>query len=240
MKKIGSQLALALVCALLGFFLSYQFKMLRNKEKNPLANYDKTDIVAEIESLTKEKEDLKKKNDELSENLKKIEETATNQGKLDKDIKKDLDSARMITGAVDVKGAGYTIYITPKNNIFTPGGVESGIALGEMELIHLVNSLWYAKAEAISINDIRITPQTGIKTSSNYIWIGDEGRVYPKEKIVIKAIGDKAKLNAALSFGGTLDYEALSHYDKKLEESNELVILKGTQKMNNDNMEVVN
>ena len=239
MRKLRSQLALALVCALLGFFLSYQFKMLRSKESNPLTNYDKTDIVGEIESLTKEKEDLKKKNDELNESLKNLEESATNQGDINADIKKQLDDSRMLVGAVDVKGPGYILYLTPKNNMFSTGGLDESMAISEQELIHLVNSLWYAKAEAISINDIRITPQTGIKNSSNYIWIGDEGRVYPKDKIVIKVIGDKTKLNAALSFGGTLDYEALGHYDKKLDESNEVVILKSNQKMVNENMEVI-
>ena len=55
--------------------------------------------------------------------------------------------------------------------------------------------MWYSRAEAISINDFRITPQTGIVLSGNLIKIGSAGQISPKEKIVIKVIGDKGKLN---------------------------------------------
>ena len=34
MKKLSSQIIIGIVCALLGFLLTYQFKIINNKEKN--------------------------------------------------------------------------------------------------------------------------------------------------------------------------------------------------------------
>ena len=186
MKISKSQIFVALVCALLGFLLAYQFKVLSNKNTGNISGFDQNSIISEVETLRKEKEELSATNSKLSEELKKLEEVATKDGNVNKEIKSQLDDARMHLGVVDVKGPGIVITITPKTSIFNSNSIDTSRDLGEDEIIHLVNLLWYSGAEAISINDIRITPQTGIKTAGNGISIGSVGRIYPKEKIVIK------------------------------------------------------
>ena len=57
MKKIISQLVVAVVCAILGFLLTYQFKMLRIAGEYQITAQNQ-DILSEIEILKKEKEDL--------------------------------------------------------------------------------------------------------------------------------------------------------------------------------------
>ncbi|NRZ54990.1 uncharacterized protein YlxW (UPF0749 family) [Clostridium beijerinckii] len=164
MKISRSQLFIAIVCGLLGFLLAYQFKVLSNKNiESKISNYDKNDIISEVESLKKEKEELASTNSKLSDQLKQMEETAAKNGDMGQDIKNQLDEARMHLGIVDVKGQGIVLTITPKTSIFGSTTNDSSRDLGEDELVHIVNLLWYSGAEAISINDIRITPQTGIK-----------------------------------------------------------------------------
>lgn len=226
MKKTTSQIFIAIVCAVLGFLLANQFKVLneKNKANNNLNNID---IIAEIDALEKEKEELLKINTELSAELKNLEDIAANEGELENEIKKQLDNTRMNLGLVDVKGPGITITITPKTNIF--GTQTNSRALGEDELVHIVNSLRYVKAEAISINDHRITPQTGIKLSGRSIWIGTAAKIDPTEAIVIKAIGDKKILSGAANFVGMLDYGSLQNYYSEVKESDEIIINKTTQ-----------
>lgn len=236
MKKATSQIFVAIVCALLGFLLANQFKLLN--AQNTLNNSTKnTDILAEIDALKKEKEELVKSNSVLSEELKKLEETAAEEGAVEAEIKKQLDNTRMSLGLVDVKGPGIIITITPKMDIFGSGTTRD---ITEEEIIHVVNSLRFAKAEAISINDYRLTPQTGIKNSGNWIWIGSVGKINPKEKIVIKAIGDKQALKVAATFIGVLDYNALQSYDTKVEESDEIIITKTTQTLKSEYVKPVN
>lgn len=231
MKKITSQVVLALVCALLGFLLAYQFKLVNSKEKESVPRYEQTDVIAEIDALKKEKEELQKQNDSLSEELKKIEESATKVGDGTKEIKQQLDKTRMILGTVDVNGPGVILYLTPKSPVFKANNADY---ISENELIHILNILNFSGAEAVSINDIRITPQTGIKNASNYIWVGNNERIPPNKNIVIKAIGDKTTLYGGLSFAGALNYGVLSNYDTKIETNNNITIAKSSQVINND------
>lgn len=239
MKKSTSQISIAIVCALLGFLLAYQFKLLNKNNESNIESYNKSDVIAELDSLKKEKEGLQNKNNSLNEELKKLEEAASKEGNVGKEIKNQLDSARMHLGLVDVKGPGVTIKITPKTSIFGSSNDDIGRGITEEELVHIINLLWYSKAEAISINGYRITPQTGIKNSSNYIWIGTAGKVSPKEPIIIKAIGDKARLNVGLDFPGSLDFGALQNYNCEVEQSDNLVIDKTTQTIKSDYLKPV-
>ncbi|WP_286907674.1 DUF881 domain-containing protein [Clostridium sp. UBA1652] len=234
MKRLYSQIAVAIVCALLGFFLSYQFKLINAREENKQQSTSATtDILKEVESLKVERDDVKKQNEDLQAQLKKIEDEAAKSGAVDMDIKKELDTTRMITGTVDVKGQGIILRITPKSDIFS-SNKESATLLDELELIHLVNSLWFARAEAVSINDYRLTPQTGIKNSGSVVNIGSEGRVDPSKEIIIKAIGDKNSLDAALKFANTLNFQNLGSYKKEIEPSDEIVIKKSVKGLNSN------
>lgn len=238
MKKVASQIVIALVCAFLGFLLAYQFKAIYKNSKSQVDITDK-DIIAEVDSLKKEKEELTKNNLSLSEELKKLEESALKEGEVEAEIKKQLDSARMHIGLVDVKGPGITIKITPKTNIFASGTTDITRGIGEQELVHIINLLWYANAEAIQINDLRITPQTGIKNSGNYVWVGYSGQIDPKKEIVIKAIGDSKLLNSAVAFHGSLEYGALPNYTIDIKLSDDVEILKTTQSLKTEFMKPV-
>ncbi|MCI6277011.1 MAG: DUF881 domain-containing protein [Clostridium sp.] len=226
MKKYSSQIVVATVCALLGFLLSYQFKLLNSEERKLVNNPNvQQDITKEISQLTKEKEEYEKKNNELMNQIKVYEESATNENAVAKELKNQLDNTRLLIGSVDVTGPGVILYLNPKTNVFSSNMVASYIT--DRELTYLVNELFFAGAEAVSINNKRITLQTGIKSSSGgtQILINDE-RISPKETITIKAIGNKSALMGGLNFHGVLDYESLAYYEKKLEESDDVEIPK--------------
>ena len=230
MKRVASQLVVAVVCGFLGFLLTYQFKLL--SKKNELTNsYENSDILKEVESLKKE---LEEANATFNEEIKALEEKATSEGELEAEVKKKLDNARMQLGLVDVKGPGIIITLTPKTSIFGTNTSDSIRTITEDELVYLVNTLWYSRAEAISINDIRITPQTGIKNAGSSISIGSAGRVDPSSEIIIKVIGDKSKLNVGVSYGGSLETGALKNYTNDVKSSDEITITKTTQTLRSD------
>jgi len=230
MRKSTSQIVVAIVCAFLGFLLAYQFKLLNKTESNNI-NKQNSDIISEIEGLKKEKDALVLSNTTLLEDLKKLEETASEKGDVEGEIKKNLDNARMHLGLVDVTGPGIIITLTPKSSIFGGSVNDTTRGLSDIELVNILNLMRYSRAEAISINDYRITPQTGIAMSGTIISIGSVGQVDPKEKIVIKVIGDKGKLRAATDFGGTLDFMQLANYSSDVKSSEEILINKTTQSM---------
>ena len=230
MKKALPQIVVALVCAVLGFLLTYQFKQL-NMANNGNIHYNSADILSEIENLRKEKEDLQKNNEILSEELKTLEDAAAKEGEIEGEIKKQLDNARMQIGLLDVRGPGIVITLTLKNSVFGTNGTQTINTVSEEEIVNLINSLWYAGAEAISINEMRITPQTGIKMAGSSISIVSAGRVDPNSEIVIKAIGDKNNLNIAVNYPGLLDYGALKSYNSDVKQIDDITIVKTTQSL---------
>ncbi len=61
MKKT-SQISIALVCAILGFMLSYQFKSIVKQEKTlNITSKSSEDVTVEIDQYKKEKVELEKK-----------------------------------------------------------------------------------------------------------------------------------------------------------------------------------
>ncbi|OFI07553.1 hypothetical protein CLOACE_01570 [Clostridium acetireducens DSM 10703] len=198
MKKINSHISVAIVCAILGFMLSYQIKVLIKQDKtlNMQVNKNNSDITVEIEQYKKQKEQLEKKVDELQKQVKEYENSAAGKSDEAKNLYNELENTRLLTGNTDVHGPGVVIYLDPESAIFSSNASET---ITDRHLVYLVNELKFAGAEAISINDTRITARTGIRNAGNYILINDD-RVSPSRRITIKAIGDKNLLYGALGF----------------------------------------
>lgn len=225
MKKLYSQILIGLVCVLLGYMLSYQFKKLNIQEKKIYTQGSlgsAYDITAENERLLAVIEQLEKENNDVVTELKKYETEATSSNKLAKDIQVQLQDSRIMLGLTDVEGPGIVIYLTPKSSIFNK---EAMRYLNYEEIVYLINELFFAGAEAIAVNDNRIVSQSVIKSiNNNEFLLVNEDKISPKKRIVIKVIGDKIKLNDAMGFPGILDYEALANYDVNIEQSDNIEI----------------
>lgn len=196
MRKVRSQISVAVVCSILGFMLAYQFKILMKQDKTfNFANKNSTDVTVEIEQYKKQKQELEQKVNELQNQIKNYESAAAGKSDTTKNLLKELDDTRTLMGSTDVSGPGITIYLTPDTKLF--GNTEDRIT--DKHLVYIVNELRFAGAEAISINDIRVVSETGIRNAGNYILINDE-KISPSSRIVIKAIGDKTLLYKSMSF----------------------------------------
>lgn|SRR5690554_4465272 len=225
MKKTNRnmQWVLALVFLLLGFLMTYQYRQLQDPVKK-LTVQETEDLFHEIEILKEEKAVLVDNNSKLTEDLKSYELAAASSNEANQLLKAELDQSRLLLGLVDVKGPGLTLSLKPTDPLLNP---QTFTYLTDLELVYIINELKFAGAEAISINDKRISIQTGIKSSSNnsYILVNDE-KVSPRDEIVIRAIGDKEKLNSAVAFQGAMSYNALEFYDIRFQPVDELFIRK--------------
>ena len=136
---------------------------------------------------------------------------------------KELEETRILTGGTEVEGEGMIIYITPKSNIF--GSNSEDQRINDTDLVHIVNELNAADAEAISINDIRLTSRSGIRNAGNAIIINDE-RISYNKRVTIKAIGKKDILESAISFPGAIPQELSQTCDITMEKSDKIKIPK--------------
>jgi uncharacterized protein YlxW (UPF0749 family) len=76
-----------------------------------------------------------------------------------------LDRLSLTTGAVAVRGRGVKVVVDD-----APGAVEKGRVLDE-DLQKLVNALWVAGAEAVSVNGQRITTLSAIRSAGSAITV---------------------------------------------------------------------
>lgn len=89
-----------------------------------------------------------------------------------------------------------------------------------------MNELNAADAEAISINDIRLTSRSGIRSAgSNTIVINNE-RISPTARVVIKAIGNKKLLEGAINFPGNIPSKLQKTCDVTYEMKDDIVVKK--------------
>ncbi|OBR94934.1 MULTISPECIES: DUF881 domain-containing protein [Clostridium] len=222
MRKVASQISVALVCCILGFMLTYQFRVLMKQDNTlNLNNQNSSDVTVEIEQYKKEKAALETKVNDLQNKVKGYEDAAASKSDSTKNLLDELENSRILIGEVDVKGQGVVIYLNPNSNLF---GNSVNNHITDKDLVYLVNELRFAGAEAISINDIRVVSRTGIRTAGNYILINDE-KISPSKRIVIQAIGDKSLLYSAMSFPEVFsDLKAIC--DVKFEKSDSLTIKK--------------
>ena len=234
MEKATSRIVLVVVCALLSFMLTYKFKMLGSANGvSPNNSESNNKLMSQIDTLNEEKKNIEKQNDEIMAKLKSYEKIAAQTSGVDKDIE-ELNKARMLLGIVDAQGGGVIFTLTPK--VVSFANTDKVIDyVSDRELTYIVNELNDAGAEAICINEKRITSQSGIRTSSgnSYILVNDE-KISPKAKIIIKAIGDKVKLQEQLKKLNVTKYNAILSYDMKIEMGDLVMIPKYTKRYISD------
>jgi uncharacterized protein YlxW (UPF0749 family) len=98
-----------------------------------------------------------------------------------------LGRLQVTTGFVPVEGQGVRVTVDDADT-----GDPNGI-VRDNDLALLVNGLWSAGAEAISVNGQRITAMTSIRTSGRAIEVNSVGIAPP---YTVLAIGDRSSLQA--------------------------------------------
>lgn len=218
MKKWKIALTLGLVCCILTIAISIQFKTIDNSNSTVVKTLTNNELRDQV---LKEKEKYDKEVSELEKSEKKLEEvrvkaTANDENAAQKEeqIKED----KMLIGLADVTGDG--IVITLKDNGTVRRSTLASLDSIEQYLVHavdvleVVNALKNAGAEAISVNDQRVTNFTDIYCAGNVIQINGQKISSPIE---IKAIGSPELLYGSLKIPGG--------YIQLLEESGVMVTL---------------
>jgi uncharacterized protein YlxW (UPF0749 family) len=222
MKKIVSQVWIGLICIILGFMITFQFKANSSTQiKNNTRKYE--DMAKELESLQKQKDDLNGKVKEYQDKVDAYEKTAADDSAYVKNMKDELDKLRKLAGVEDDNGPGLVITISPPVDVtqsnFSPISYEN-----ILDVVNELNST--DEAEAIAINDQRYTGRTQIREVGNVIKINDE-RIDPTQEVTIKAIGDPDKLFGAFSIpGNILEYISSLGFDVKYKKQDNIKVLK--------------
>lgn len=196
MKDFKGKIALSILCAILGFTISLQFKTVKGSTGGLLSTQKAQQLALELKELRTEKAILM---DELTEweiRLKEYEMSEADESFIIKNLNKDLEKYQIVSGYKTVEGPGVIVTIDDPIGEYPRQGGDSLIMYNYELLLAVINKLNAAGAEAISINDQRYTSTTEIYYTSNSVQINSVPAIPP---FIIKAVGDPESLGAALN-----------------------------------------
>lgn len=184
-KKI-LYITIFLLCVLLSSIIFMQFKTARQTSITDIQNMNEDELKKEIISMQNKYEQVYNKLEETNSKIQEYENASAN-GKKNSDIlDKEQKESLLFAGLTNVEGEGISLILEDNE--------EEQIT--SSHLLDLINELKYAGAEAISINDNRITNYTDI-VDVNYIIMIDGIKLSSPYKINV--IGDQTYLTSTLN-----------------------------------------
>lgn len=198
MKNIKMQLAIGLVCLVLGLMTAIQFKTVK-QSVGPVTEYRARELASQLKKVREERDNLIAMKNEYEKKIRDYEEEEAQGNSAARFLKEELARARIIAGLVDVEGPGITILV---DDLKFSENYNYNI-IDYTDLLELVNELNAAGAEAISINEQRVISTTEIRQAGLHININTIKFAPP---FTLKVIGEPKTLEAALRMrGGIVD-----------------------------------
>jgi len=217
MRSTNGKIAIMAVCMLVGIMLAIQFRTSENYDVN-LRGTRSDEMAFKINSLIQEKDALSKEVVSLREKLTNME----NGDQITTELQSELKKSDMASGLIAVRGPGIVVTLNDSPHILQRGEDPDIYLVHDYEIADIVNEMRASGAEAISINNERITAVSEIRCAGTTILV-NQNRITPP--FVIKAIGDPKNLESGLSIkGGPLWLLSSDGFPTKLEPNDKVEI----------------
>ncbi|WP_067931567.1 DUF881 domain-containing protein [Alicyclobacillus kakegawensis] len=198
-------LSLTVVAMVLGFMVTLQYRQtMLARVSDVTASYtderqkELADKVAQLERVNK---DALKRLQNLNAEIAAYEKESAGADAQLTSIQQNLSRYRILAGTTPVEGPG--ISVTLMDGQYNGVGSVSDYTTHDWEINYVINELFTAGAEAVSINNYRVVADSGIFCIGPVITVNNHRLVAPFQ---IQAIGDPAVLKGALEMqGGILD-----------------------------------
>lgn len=205
MKNLQSSIVIGIMCFLLSFGIAVQIASIKNESTViAIENTEKKlrdEVLQIINDYNRTYSKLQKSEKELEKLRKKVSET----NEMTKNWSDELEKVNKYLGLTNLKGHGVIIKIE------------------NADLMHIINALNNAGAEAISINGNRITFYSEIESDGDIVTLDDTILEEPME---IKAIGADRLLAAITMKGSYLDDLKTRGHKFTIETSEDIIINK--------------
>lgn len=162
---------------------------LQTTRSQPAIQDERHELVSRIKSAQATRDGLREKADTLAAGNARLRTTGLGDDAQDRALRSKLSGLETATGAAAVTGPGLTVVVDD-----APSGHGQNRVL-DVDLQILVNGLWQAGAEAVQINDQRITNLTAIREAGQAITVNYRSLTPP---YTVRAIGDSRTLQARL------------------------------------------
>lgn len=196
-------LSLSVVAMVLGFMVAVQYK--QQTARGSAGNFTSSDpqqkqMTAELAALKASNASAQKQLAKLTGQLSSFEQASTGGNTALQQLQQRLQDERILAGVTPVTGPG--ISVTLMDGVASGDNTEQ-VLTHDWDVRSVINELFTAGAEAVSINGYRVVATSGIFCTGPVVKINDHRIGAP---FTIYAIGDAKALKSALTIqGGILD-----------------------------------
>ena len=213
MNRKTVAITLGIMCLILTVAILVQYKTIKNASTLVGTSSVNSELKSEVLNWKEKYDEEYKKLENEEKILEKERETASKKSYNSSETEKELKIANAIIGTTEVTGKGIILTLADNKNVSSENiGLMDNISnylIHDSDLLRLVNELKNAGAEAISINEERITNQSSITCDGNVILVNGNKISSP---FIIKAIGSQEALLGAIQRPGGLIDEELESY----------------------------
>lgn len=189
--------AAALGCLLIGFLVAVAW--VHANRSAPAAARVHADLVARVRAAQQGDAQLDATAGALAAEADRLRDAALPS---DGAVRRDLDRDELLAGVTAVTGPGLTVHLAdaPASTAPAVGGRPGSTPLAATALLTdrdvraVVNELWHDGAEAIAVNDVRLTATTAIRFAGQAVLVDFRPVTSP---YTIEAIGDRDALETA-------------------------------------------
>lgn len=194
-------LVLAVLALALGLFFTAQFQS--EPAKRAASSESRGEVAAAtIKRLEQEQAELKKAIAEQRAAVASQQQTAASDKSALAEINRELERQKILAGMVPLKGRGVKVVLDDSATNKIPASDDPSLYIvHEYQLRDVLNLLWLAGAEAVSLNGERIVATTSIYCVGSTILVNDTRLSPPYEFL---AIGDPVSLESALQDANNL------------------------------------
>jgi uncharacterized protein YlxW (UPF0749 family) len=218
-KPIRSRHRIMLVTAavVLGFLLAVAAS--QNYRSAPEAEKQRKELITRINQADTRLNGLRNQQSQLADEVRRLQASGLSNTSSGAALQAKLDDLELRTGAISVTGPGMKAVIDDAKDADAKEG-----RLLDVDLQQLVNGLWTAGAEAISVNGHRLTSLTAIRGAGSAITV-DYSSLTPPYTVL--AIGDTATMPArfAQSSGGQWVQYLVSNFGVRMTTTTEESLL---------------
>ncbi len=193
-RNKSGQLTVAVVCLVLGFLLSMNYRVQRRITANPSFSRD-AEAAARLADAEKARDAAQA---ELAKLRQRVDEIARTQTAYEA-LAKELGDAQIRAGFTAMKGPGVVVMLDDSKTPYKPGENPNDLIIHDSDILRVINELVAGGAEALSINGQRYTSRTEIRCIGPTISVNQVRTAPP---VYIRAIGDPDVMEAAINLRG--------------------------------------
>lgn len=203
MKRIHLMIVFGIMSMILTYGIATQIRTVNNNGTTVNLTAEQSELKSKILKISEKYNNLNEEIEILEKKLEEERQSSTKNNGTLTNLEESIKEKNTLLGLTEVTGTGIKIVLND-SNISTNNylGNISDLLVHDGDLIHVINELFNADAEAISINGQRVVSTTAIECDGNVIKVNGFKIGAPFE---ILAIGYPEYLAGISRIGGYLE-----------------------------------